>query len=96
MKNLLIVCIIAMAIMSSTQFQLQAIAVNDPEPIDFHKQFSYQSCKEGVYDLINQAVVLYGDVYGTVGINTALYRFWQLVIVRFPAATAQCKKELFP
>ena len=45
-------------------------------------------------DIVNQFVIIYGDFYGTVGLNTVLYRVYQVIAVKIPAASKVCGQEL--
>ena len=47
-----------------------------PEPIDFHGKFSYSGCGSAFADIFGQLSLLYGDLYGTTGLNTAFYRIY--------------------
>ena len=47
-----------------------------PEPIDFHAPFKYESCGSAFGDIFKQLTLIYGDVYGSQGLNTAFYRMY--------------------
>jgi hypothetical protein len=47
-----------------------------PEPIDFHAPFKYETCGGAFSDIFKQLTLIYGDVYGSQGLNTAFYRMY--------------------
>ena len=61
-----------------------------PSPVDFHKNFSYSGCGAAFGDIAKQITLLYGDLYGTAGLNTAFYRIFQFIMVRIPAWWTTC------
>lgn len=61
-----------------------------PEPIDFHAPFKYTSCGSAFGDIFHQLTLIYGDVYGSQGLNTAFFRMYQFVLTRLPAFWHVC------
>ena len=61
-----------------------------PEPVDFHGKFTYKGCWAGFADIFGQLSLLYGDLYGTAGLNTAFYRIYQFGFIRIPAWWNAC------
>jgi hypothetical protein len=61
-----------------------------PTPVDFHKDFTYDGCGAAFKDIIGQVTLLYGDMYGSVGLNTAFYRLYQFVMIRIPTWWTTC------
>ena len=55
-----------------------------PEPIDFHAPFTYETCGSAFGDIFKQVTLIYGDLYGSNGLNTAFYRMYQFVLIRIP------------
>jgi hypothetical protein len=47
-----------------------------PQPVDFHKPFSYTTCGSAFKDIFTQITLLYGDLYGSIGLNTAFFRIY--------------------
>mmetsp|Transcript_42043 Transcript_42043/g.76320 ORF Transcript_42043/g.76320 Transcript_42043/m.76320 type:complete len:99 (+) Transcript_42043:1-297(+) len=83
-------CMMIMAQANVISEKLGDTNEHNVEVYDFHPVFKYSSCASGIGDLINQAVVAYGDIYGTSGIHTAFATVYDIVFVRFPALKAAC------
>jgi len=61
-----------------------------PEPIDFHAPFKYETCGSAFGDIFKQMTLLYGDLYGSQGLNTAFYRMYQFILIRLPSFWHVC------
>ena len=71
-------------------FGIEYTKSGEVDPIDFHAPFKYTSCKGAIFDLINQFLLLYGDIYATTGLNTALFRVYQVAAIKFKAFADIC------
>mmetsp|Transcript_22237 Transcript_22237/g.24725 ORF Transcript_22237/g.24725 Transcript_22237/m.24725 type:complete len:100 (+) Transcript_22237:38-337(+) len=97
MKQFIAIAFLFMILMSVTCREIPTRQVSSSgaiNPIDFHSPFAYSSCGGAIADIINQIVIIYGDIYGTQGLNTVIFRAYQVIMVKFAAAGEACSKGL--
>ena len=83
-------CILAIFLTLSIVVSSQTTDKPMPEPVDFHAPFAYSTCGTAFKDIFKQITLIYGDLYGSIGLNTAFFRLWQFVLIQLPAFWHVC------